>query len=130
MAVKDEHVLSGFLTPVLTQLFFPKPPNTFLTCFRGERRNTPERKLASSGYRTHNPQVMSQTDSLLSHPVRLENAQRFVKYYEFDRWHYVTENVYFFPLFYLSIGWNSHAHTQEKKRQLCEKKKPNTRWEG
>ena len=29
----------GFLTPVLTQLFFPKPPTTFLTCFcRGERR--------------------------------------------------------------------------------------------
>ena len=27
------------LTPVLTQLFFPKPPTTFLTCFRrGERR--------------------------------------------------------------------------------------------
>ena len=29
----------GFLTPVLTQLFFLKPPTTFLTCFcRGERR--------------------------------------------------------------------------------------------
>ena len=28
-----------FLSPVLTQLFFPKPPTTFLTCFcRGERR--------------------------------------------------------------------------------------------
>ena len=39
MAVGDAHVLPGFLTPVLTQLFFPKPPTTFLTCFcRGERR--------------------------------------------------------------------------------------------
>ena len=29
----------GFLTPVLTQLFFPEPPTTFPTCFcRGERR--------------------------------------------------------------------------------------------
>ena len=29
----------GFLTPVLTQLFFPKPPTTFLTCFcRSERQ--------------------------------------------------------------------------------------------
>ena len=29
----------GFLTPVLTQLFFPKPPTTFLICFcRSERR--------------------------------------------------------------------------------------------
>ena len=38
MAVGDAHVFPGFLTPVLTQLFFPKPPTTFLTCFcRGER---------------------------------------------------------------------------------------------
>ena len=41
--------------------FFPKPPTTFLTCLsRSERQNTPERKLASAGYRTHNHQVMSQ----------------------------------------------------------------------
>ena len=40
MAVGDAYVFPGFLTPVLTQLFFPKPPTTFLTCFsRGERRN-------------------------------------------------------------------------------------------
>ena len=39
MAVGDAHVFPGFLTLVLTQLFFPKPPTTFLTCFcRGERR--------------------------------------------------------------------------------------------
>ena len=39
MAVGDAHVFPGFLTPVLTQLFFPKPPTAFLTCFcRGERR--------------------------------------------------------------------------------------------
>ena len=39
MAVGDAYVFPGFLIPVLTQLFFPKPPTTFLTCFcRGERR--------------------------------------------------------------------------------------------
>ena len=39
MAVGDAHVFPGFLTPVLTLLFFPKSPTTFLTCFcRGERR--------------------------------------------------------------------------------------------
>ena len=39
MAVGDAYVFPGFLTPVLTQLFFPKPPTTFLTCFyKGERR--------------------------------------------------------------------------------------------
>ena len=38
MAVGDAYVFPGFLTPVLTQLFFPKPPTTFLTWFyRGER---------------------------------------------------------------------------------------------
>ena len=39
MAVGDAYVFPGFLTPVLTQPFFPKPPTTFLTCFcRGEKR--------------------------------------------------------------------------------------------
>ena len=38
MAVGDAHVFPGFLTPVLTQLFFPKSPTTFLTCFRGGER--------------------------------------------------------------------------------------------
>ena len=39
MVVGDAHVFPGFLTPLLTQLFFPKTPTTFLTCFcRGERR--------------------------------------------------------------------------------------------
>ena len=33
------YMFPGFVTPALTQLFFPKPPTTFLTCFcRGERR--------------------------------------------------------------------------------------------
>ena len=39
MAVSDAHVFPGFLTPVLTQIFFPKPLATFLTCFcRGARQ--------------------------------------------------------------------------------------------
>ena len=38
MVVSDAYVFPGFLTLVLIQLFFQKPPNTFLTCFcRGER---------------------------------------------------------------------------------------------
>ena len=68
MAVGDAHMFPGFLLPALTQLFFPKPPTTFLTCFcRGERGNTLERNVASTGYRTHYHQVMSQTRSPLSH---------------------------------------------------------------
>ena len=39
MTVGDPYVFPGFLTPVLTQLSFPKPPTTFPTCFcRGERQ--------------------------------------------------------------------------------------------
>ena len=39
------HMFPGFLTPVLTQLFFPKPLTTFLTCFcRGERQKTAGKK--------------------------------------------------------------------------------------
>ena len=46
MVVCDAHVFPGFLTPVLTQLFFPKPPTTFLTCFcRGERRKYAGKKV-------------------------------------------------------------------------------------
>ena len=46
MAVGDAHVFLGFLTPARTQLFFPKPPTTFLTCFcRGERRKYVGKKV-------------------------------------------------------------------------------------
>ena len=39
MAVGDAYVFPGFLTPALTQLFFPKSRTIFLTCFcRGERQ--------------------------------------------------------------------------------------------
>ena len=40
------HMFPGFLTPVLAQLFFPKPPTTFLTCFcRGKRQKYPIKKV-------------------------------------------------------------------------------------
>ena len=47
MAVGDAHLFPGFLTPVLTQLFSPKPATTFLTCScRGDRRKCDRRKYA------------------------------------------------------------------------------------
>ena len=43
------HMLPGFLTPILTQLFFPKPLTSFLTCFcRGERRKHTQKNLGSN----------------------------------------------------------------------------------
>ena len=45
MVVGDAYVFPGFLTPVLTKLFFPKPPTTFLTCFcRGDRQKNDGKK--------------------------------------------------------------------------------------
>ena len=73
MAVGDAHVFPGFLTPVLTQLFLPKPPTTFLTCFcRGERR-----KYAGKKSR-HNHQFMRTTRSPLSHPGGKEESEKVV----------------------------------------------------
>ena len=67
------HVFPGFLTPVLTQLFFPKPPTTFSHASAEVRvENMPERKVASTGDRTHNYQVTSPTRLPLSH---LDGAQ-------------------------------------------------------
>ena len=66
MAVGDAYVFPGFLTPVLTLLFFQSHRLLFSHAsaeVRGE--NTPERKVASTWDRTHNHQVMSPT---LSHP--------------------------------------------------------------
>ena len=46
MAVGEAHVFPGFLTPVLTRLFFPRPPTTFLTgVCTGERRKYAGKKV-------------------------------------------------------------------------------------
>ena len=76
MAVGDAHVFPGLLTPVLTQLFFPEPPTTFLTCFCSGERRKYTRKFASTGDQTHNHQVMSPTCSPLSHPGGAINLRK------------------------------------------------------
>ena len=46
MAVSDTHVFPDFLTPALTELFFPKPTTTFVTCFcRVERQKYSGKKV-------------------------------------------------------------------------------------
>ena len=68
MAVGDAHVFPDFLTPVLTQLFFPKPPTAFLTCFcRGERRKYAEKKVRLN--RESNSQTLGhESDTLTTEP--------------------------------------------------------------
>ena len=57
MAVGDAHVFPGFLTPVLTQLFFPKPPTSFLTRFcRGKRRKYAGKKIRLNRESNSQPQ--------------------------------------------------------------------------
>ena len=71
MAVGEEHVFPGFLTPVLTQLSFQSHQLLFSHASAEVRdKNTPERKFASTVYQTHNHQVMSPTFLPLSHPGR------------------------------------------------------------
>ena len=68
MAVDDAYVFPGFLSPVLTQLFFPKPPTTFPTCFcRRERRKNAEKKSGLN--RESNSQLPGhESDTLTTEP--------------------------------------------------------------
>ena len=68
MAVGDTHVFPGFLTPVLKQLFFPKPATTFLTCFcRGERRKFAGKKVRlNRGSNSQSPD--HESDTLTTEP--------------------------------------------------------------
>ena len=68
MAVGDAYVFPGFLTPVLTQLFFPKPPTAFLTCLcRGERRKyTGKKSRLNQGSNSQPPG--HESDTLTTEP--------------------------------------------------------------
>ena len=72
MAVNDTYVFPGFLTPVLTQLFFPKPPTTFLTCFcRDERRKYAGKKSRLN--RGSNSQPLGhESDTLTFYPSQIK----------------------------------------------------------
>ena len=70
MAVGDAYVFPGFLTPVLTQLFLPKPPTTFPTCFcRGERRKYAGKKSRLDWGSNSEPQG-HESDTLTTDPTR------------------------------------------------------------
>ena len=69
MAVGDAHVFSGFLTPVQTQLFFPKPPTTFHTCFyRGERQKYARKKVCLNR-RSNSQPPGHESDTLTTEPL-------------------------------------------------------------
>ena len=70
MAVSDAYVFHGFLTPVLTQLFFPKPLTTFLTCFcRDEwRKYAGKKSRLNQGLKSQPPG--HESDMLTTEPPR------------------------------------------------------------
>ena len=64
----------GFLTPVLTQLFFPKPPTISLTCFcRGERRTYAGKKSQLNWGLNSQPQGHD-SDTLITEPTGWEKV--------------------------------------------------------
>ena len=68
MAVGDAHVFPGFLTPLITQLFIPKPPTTFLTCFCiGERRKYAG-KIVRLNRRSNSQPPGHESDTLTTEP--------------------------------------------------------------
>ena len=64
MALGDAHVFTGFLTPAQTQISF----QSHRQLFSHASAEAIGGNIASTGYRTHNHQVMSPTGSPLSHP--------------------------------------------------------------
>ena len=75
MAVSDPHVFPGFLTPVLTQLFFPKLLTTVLTCFcRGEKQKYPGKKVCLKQGSNSQPQG-HESDTLTTEPPVQSNLE-------------------------------------------------------
>ena len=107
MAVGDAYVFPGFLTPVLTQLFFPKPPTIFLTCFcRGERRKYAGKKSRLNLGSNLQPRG-HESDTLTTEPpgrgLHYTDIKKFLKnLLLWNRWSYfeiVHRNVPWMTLF-------------------------------
>ena len=79
MVIGDAYMFPGFLTPVLTQLFFPKPPAPFPTCFcRGERRKyTGKKSRLNQGSNSQPPGPES--DTLTTEPSGQGRAASILK---------------------------------------------------
>ena len=96
MVVGDAYVFPGFLTPVLTQLFFPKPPTTFLAYFcRDERRKYAGKK--SHLNRGSNSQPPGhESDTLTTEPGGGGGGGGggLLKSWDVELWYLVSLNLY------------------------------------
>ena len=75
MAVGDAQVFPGFFTPVLTQVFFPKPPATFLRCFC--RAETGKKVRLNRGSNSQPPG--HESDMLTTGAILLTEGLSFIK---------------------------------------------------
>ena len=74
MAVGDAYVFPGLLKPLLTQLFFPRPLTTSLTCFcRGERRKYARKKSRLNQGSNSKPQGHESDTLTTEQPGRSRN---------------------------------------------------------
>ena len=81
MAVGGAHLFPGFLTPVLTQLFFPKPPPTFLTCFcRGERQKYAGKK-SHLNWGSNSQPPGHESDTLTTEPPRRGSKFKWIVFF-------------------------------------------------
>ena len=75
MVVGDAYVFSGFLTPVLTQLFLPKPQTTFLTCFCIGERLKYAGKESRLKWGSNSQPPGHESDTLTTEPPRRGSVQ-------------------------------------------------------
>ena len=122
MAVGDAYVFPGFLTPVLTQLFFPNPLTTFLTCFcRGERRKYAGKK--SRLYQGSNSSPPSyQSDTLTTEPPRrgLDQSKNLSFGKEFKKlaWLGIKPATPFISYVYCSLRYHGSANKPTYKHNF------------
>ena len=112
------HVFPGSLKWVLTQLFFPKPPTTFLACFcRGERRKYAKKK--SHLNRGSNSQPPGhESDTLTTEPpwlgptmMKKEFENIVQKGQNAGNQHFLLFQKCFLPYFKLIFQILTHSHT-------------------
>ena len=96
MAAGEALVFSGFLKLVLIQFSFQSYQLLFSHALDVRGENTPKRKFASTRYRTHNHQVMSQTRSPLSHQDRIANYRITEKIYQIPDLLVIRDRDYFY----------------------------------
>ena len=102
MAVGDAYVFPGFLTSVLTQLFLPKPPTTFLTRFcRGKGRKYAGKSRLNRGSNLQPPG--HESDTLITEPPggASANVKPWFLWNYFKIWPAVSEKI--FKNFFTSV---------------------------